>query len=206
MTIGGGMAEGAHRERWPTLSLEVAVELGRYSGLAQWRDMEAVRGPGRRKRKAERGKKRRCRQCNASFIVPARRGPIPLYCSPACCKRWHGTRKYRAVKHDAEQYQVHLLAARVWQETRRREQGAVPWSQRKLPVAPSYGAWTVLRELTQRRGQRMVLCRCACGNEKPVQFAHLRSGRSSRCARCSARAKRSRPMAFASAAPAGRVA
>lgn len=184
-------------DRWPTtMSLEVAAEFASLAGLHVWNGMEAVRGPGRRRRAAARREKRRCAQCGVTFTPARRRGPVPSHCSGKCYKRGHGAKAYRAVKRDPEQYQVRLLAARAQQERRRRERGAVPWPQRKLSVAATYGAWVVLRELVDRRERdRMVLCRCVCGTEKAVRLSHLRSGRSAHCSRCSARERRARQMA-----------
>lgn len=42
------------------------------------------------------------------------------------------------------------------------------------------GKWTVLRYL----GDSCWLCRCECGNEKPVVAYNLRNGKSNGCRKC----------------------
>jgi hypothetical protein len=59
-----------------------------------------------------------------------------------------------------------------------------------IPLAATYGHWTVLQDLPFAPGtERRVLCRCACGVERAVAFAHLRSGQTTRCRSCATRAR-----------------
>jgi len=44
--------------------------------------------------------------------------------------------------------------------------------------------WTPLGEPYRLNGRTLVLCRCECGTEKPVQSSHLRAGWSTQCAAC----------------------
>jgi len=59
----------------------------------------------------------------------------------------------------------------------------------KASVKPGreFGKWTVIREVEKRGKNRYVLCRCACGREKPVMVQTLASGDSTRCRSCSNR-------------------
>ena len=48
-----------------------------------------------------------------------------------------------------------------------------------------YGKWTVIRIIDDIDDKRMVLCRCDCGIEKPVQLDNLLNGGSTQCRKCS---------------------
>lgn len=51
-----------------------------------------------------------------------------------------------------------------------------------------FGDYTVLGDcVSDNQKERMVLCRCACGTEKPVSIQKLIIGRSKRCKECAAK-------------------
>jgi len=87
----------------------------------------------------------------------------------------------------------YLAAQRERSAKARRKKGTRAWSERLAPIEPVYGAWTVLREVTDAPGaERRLLCRCKCGVESAVRLVHLRSGVSARCKACGARAQAER--------------
>jgi len=50
-----------------------------------------------------------------------------------------------------------------------------------------FGAWTVIADLGIHKNARRYLCRCACGVEKPVYAASLKSGQTLSCKPCGAK-------------------
>jgi hypothetical protein len=53
----------------------------------------------------------------------------------------------------------------------------------------TFGQWTVIRRLDDRKANRVWLCRCACGNEAQVRGNNLKSGKSIQCLTCAGWAK-----------------
>lgn len=61
-------------------------------------------------------------------------------------------------------------------------------------VGQTFGEWTVLAKDPTKRGYNKVhwLCRCTCGQVRPVQTSNLVKGASTRCRSCSNRATHER--------------
>ena len=48
-------------------------------------------------------------------------------------------------------------------------------------LGDEYGKLTIVAEANKRKGQRYVVCRCACGTVKEVRLGHLRDDRTRSC-------------------------
>lgn len=57
---------------------------------------------------------------------------------------------------------------------------------RAIPISlgDTFGAWTVVSMAPPRGKNRVVVCRCACGDTRTVYVSHLRRGASAGCRRC----------------------
>jgi len=57
----------------------------------------------------------------------------------------------------------------------------------KTPILKQYGNWTTIKEITNERKGRYVLCKCACGVQKEIRLDLLKAGRSKQCKACAAK-------------------